>query len=107
MAHIEKRHRLPCNRDGCAHGFAKHGHNAKGACTVDGCGCSRWITATGLTCAVAHVADVAAPPNGNGDQAQSPKWCCDRCGNTTTHPWLRPTRTPPVAAPGNPPRQPS
>jgi integrase len=47
MAHIEKRHRLPCNRDGCAHGFAKHGHNAKGACTVDGCSCSRWITAPG------------------------------------------------------------
>jgi hypothetical protein len=47
MAHVERHHRKPCGRDGCAHGFAKHGRSAKGACTVDGCGCTRWVTAAG------------------------------------------------------------
>jgi integrase len=47
MAHIEKRHRKPCAREDCGHGFAKHGGSAKGACTRPGCGCSRWITAPG------------------------------------------------------------
>ena len=41
-------------------------------------------SATGLTCDVAHVADVAAPPGANG-AAQSPRWRCDRCGSSTTH----------------------
>src|SRR6266545_3273330 len=47
MAHIEKHHRRPCGRSDCAHGFAKHGKSAKGACTAEGCACSRWISAPG------------------------------------------------------------
>ncbi len=47
MAHVEKHHRKPCGRSGCAHGFAKHGRSAKGVCTVEGCGCPRWSTAPG------------------------------------------------------------
>jgi hypothetical protein len=42
MAHVERHHRKPCARNGCAHGFPRHGKSAKGACTVDGCGCTRW-----------------------------------------------------------------
>jgi len=47
MAHIERHHRKPCDRQSCEHGFAKHGKSAKGACTVEGCGCRRWMTAEG------------------------------------------------------------
>jgi integrase len=47
VAHIQKHHRLPCARSGCGHGFAKHGKTTKSACTVEGCGCARWITAPG------------------------------------------------------------
>jgi integrase len=47
MAHVEKHHRKPCGRSTCGHGFAKHGKTTKGACTVPGCGCARWITAPG------------------------------------------------------------
>ena len=47
MGHVEKHHRKPCGRSGCAHGFAKHGRSAKGVCTVKDCGCSRWISAEG------------------------------------------------------------
>jgi integrase len=47
MAHVEKHHRKPCGRSGCAHGFARHGKTTRGACTVSGCGCARWITAPG------------------------------------------------------------
>lgn len=47
MAHVERHHRKPCGRDGCAHGFTRHGRSAKGACTVDGCGCTQWVTAVG------------------------------------------------------------
>src|SRR6266498_3236682 len=47
MAHVERRHRKPCGRSGCTHGFAKHGRSAKGACTVQDCGCSRWKSAEG------------------------------------------------------------
>ncbi len=43
-------------------------------------------SATGLTCDVAHVADVAAPPSANGNRSQPPGWRCDRCDRTTTHP---------------------
>ncbi len=42
MAHVERHHRKPCARDGCAHGFTRHGKSTKGACTVNGCGCTRW-----------------------------------------------------------------
>src|SRR6266487_113383 len=45
MAHVERHHRKPCGRSGCTHGFAKHGRSAKGACTVQDCGCSRWKSA--------------------------------------------------------------
>jgi integrase len=47
MAHVERHHRKPCDREGCGHGFAKHGKSAKGACQVEGCGCSRWRSAEG------------------------------------------------------------
>lgn len=47
MAHVERHHRKPCGRSGCGDGFAKHGRGAKGACTVEGCGCRRWISAPG------------------------------------------------------------
>jgi integrase len=47
MAHIERHHRRPCDRDGCHHGFARHGKSAKGQCTVEGCTCRRWIAAEG------------------------------------------------------------
>jgi integrase len=46
MAHVERHHRKPCARDGCAHRFTRHGKSAKVACTVDGCGCPRWRAAT-------------------------------------------------------------
>jgi integrase len=47
MAHVERHHRKPCGRPVCGHGFTKHGKTTKGACTVEGCGCARWITAPG------------------------------------------------------------
>jgi integrase len=47
MAHVERHHRKPCGRPGCAHGFAKHGRTARGACTTKGCACTRWISAPG------------------------------------------------------------
>ncbi len=47
MAHVERHHRKPCGRSGCAHGFIKHGRSAKGGCTVEDCACSRWISAPG------------------------------------------------------------
>jgi integrase len=47
LAHIEKHHRKPCGRSTCAHGFARHGKSARGACTVESCGCARWVTALG------------------------------------------------------------
>jgi integrase len=47
MAHIERHHRKPCGRSGCAHGLIKHGRSAKGGCTVEDCACSRWISAPG------------------------------------------------------------
>jgi integrase len=45
MAHVERHHRKPCAREGCAHGFAKHGRSARGSCTVQECACSRWRAA--------------------------------------------------------------
>jgi integrase len=47
MAHVEKHHRRPCAREGCGHGFARHGKTAKGACTVEGCECACWRPAPG------------------------------------------------------------
>jgi integrase len=47
VAHVEKHHRKPCGRSVCGHGFAKHGKTTRGACSVEGCGCARWITAPG------------------------------------------------------------
>jgi integrase len=47
VAHVEKHHRKPCARVGCAHGFARHGKSAKGACTAPGCGCQCWKAAPG------------------------------------------------------------
>jgi DNA-binding transcriptional ArsR family regulator len=44
-------------------------------------------SATGLTCDVAHVADVAAPPvsNGNGWRYDQPMTPCTACGTGTTN----------------------
>jgi integrase len=47
MAHVERHHRKPCDREGCGDGFAKHGRSAKGACTREGCVCPRWRPAEG------------------------------------------------------------
>jgi integrase len=53
MAHVERHHRKPCDREGCGHSFARHRRaNAKqgsnsAPCTVEGCGCRRWMTAEG------------------------------------------------------------
>jgi hypothetical protein len=44
VGHVEKHHRKPCGRDGCAHSFGKHG-STKGACSR--CDCPRWVTQEG------------------------------------------------------------
>jgi len=44
VGHIEKHHRKPCGRNGCAHSFGKHG-STKGACSR--CDCPRWVAQEG------------------------------------------------------------